>query len=130
MARAGQFQSDIVQANIIAMVKGQHPSITYKPRVDIEGAIKLTLGKVGPKKTSPVVFVCSCYHGLTNCCLSMSQQSHSVIYLQEDDGSDLLVSTGGGKEDLDVSRAWSSLGVKLKDHSVESENSLLEQIPT
>ena len=73
MARAGQFQSDIVQANIVAMVKGQHPCITYKPRVDVEGAIKLTLGKVGAKRTSPVVCVCSCYHGLTNCCLSLSQ---------------------------------------------------------
>ena len=52
MARAGQFQSDIVRANIMAMIKGQHPSTIYKPRVDIEGAIKLTLGKVCAKRTS------------------------------------------------------------------------------
>lgn len=46
MARAGQFQAEIVQENIIAMISKRNPSTVYKPQLDFEGAIKLTLGKV------------------------------------------------------------------------------------
>ena len=46
MARAGQFQAEIVLANIIALINERNPSTVYKPRLDFEGAIKLTLGKV------------------------------------------------------------------------------------
>jgi hypothetical protein len=46
MARAGFLQADIVQRNIVALIRGQNASAVYTPQVDFEGSIKLTLGKV------------------------------------------------------------------------------------
>ncbi|TVY16148.1 Fe-regulated protein 8, partial [Lachnellula arida] len=44
MARAGMVQADIVQGNILALIKGSTLK-TYKP-MSIEGSLKLSLGKV------------------------------------------------------------------------------------
>jgi len=45
MARAGMFQAEVVQENIVALINGQKASKVYAP-MDVEGSIKLTLGKV------------------------------------------------------------------------------------
>ena len=46
MARAAFFQADVVRSNIMSMIRGQTASATYEPKPEIEGALKLTLGKV------------------------------------------------------------------------------------
>jgi hypothetical protein len=46
MARAGFVQADIAQRNIVALIRGRKVDAVYIPQVDIEGSIKLTLGKV------------------------------------------------------------------------------------
>lgn len=40
-----------------------------------------------------------------------------MVYSQNDDGSDMLVSGNDGKEDLDVGMAWKTLNVEFKDFS-------------
>jgi len=47
MARAGFAQADIVAKNIVALIEGKDACAVYVPQFDIEGSIKLTLGKVG-----------------------------------------------------------------------------------
>lgn len=47
MGRSGFFQAEIVIQNILAMIQGREVSSVYQSRPDIEGSIKLTLGKVG-----------------------------------------------------------------------------------
>lgn len=46
MARAGWAQADIAARNIVALIKGKDSPAVYVPQPDIEGSIKLTLGKV------------------------------------------------------------------------------------
>jgi hypothetical protein len=46
MGRAGLFQAEVVAENILAMINKRNPTATYSPKKLIEGAIKLTLGKV------------------------------------------------------------------------------------
>lgn len=46
MSRAGMAQAEIVLQNILAMIWEREPSATYKPNLLLEGALKLTLGKV------------------------------------------------------------------------------------
>lgn len=46
MARAGRVQAEIAQQNIVALIEGKDAYVVYVPRFDIEGSIKLTLGKV------------------------------------------------------------------------------------
>jgi apoptosis-inducing factor 2 len=46
MVLAGQAQTDVVLANILSIIKRRNPSTINKPHSLIEGAIKLTLGKV------------------------------------------------------------------------------------
>jgi hypothetical protein len=45
MGRAGLFQGEVIVQNILAMIRGRHPTATYVPNLIIEGALKLTLGK-------------------------------------------------------------------------------------
>lgn len=46
MARAAWYQAEVVRQNILALIKGQKPSTTYVPNMEVEGGLKLTLGKV------------------------------------------------------------------------------------
>lgn len=46
MGRAGFFQAEVIIQNILAMIQGRKASSVYQSRPDIEGSIKLTLGKV------------------------------------------------------------------------------------
>lgn len=45
MERAARSQAEVVTSNIISMINGQSPMAIYRP-LDVEGVIKLTLGKV------------------------------------------------------------------------------------
>jgi NADH dehydrogenase FAD-containing subunit len=47
MARASLFQAEIVLQNILAMINNRSPTEIYTPNLFVEGAIKLTLGRVG-----------------------------------------------------------------------------------
>ena len=46
MARAGFAQADIAARNIVVLIKEKDAHAIYVPQSDIEGAIKLTLGKI------------------------------------------------------------------------------------
>ena len=46
MARAGMVQAEVVQRNIIALIRGSHALETYTPNF-VEGVLKLSVGKVG-----------------------------------------------------------------------------------
>ncbi|KAJ7146145.1 oxidoreductase [Mycena epipterygia] len=87
MSRACQAQAEIVGANILDIIEKRSPSVIYTPQLVVEGAIKLTLGKM-----------------------------HHVVYAQEGDrdGSDLMVPGKGGREDLGIDRAWWWMGAKYK----------------
>ena len=50
MARAAFFQAEVVIENIQNLIKGRSSLSVYRPNVELEGAIKLTLGKVSFKK--------------------------------------------------------------------------------
>ncbi|KAL4783571.1 hypothetical protein BJX76DRAFT_368320 [Aspergillus varians] len=81
MARAGFMQAETVVSNLLSLVKGQEPKTIYKPTWFIEGAIKLTLGR-----------------------------AKHVIYMSDVDGTEVLVSSGGGSLDMDVGHAWKQFG--------------------
>lgn len=46
MGRAAMFQAAVVASNIVAMIQGSPPKHVYEPRVEVEGALHLTLGIV------------------------------------------------------------------------------------
>lgn len=55
MARAAECQSHIVASNIVSLIKSSATvSSTYQPVRAVEGAIKLTLGKVRNLNTAPI----------------------------------------------------------------------------
>ncbi|KAJ7718596.1 hypothetical protein DFH07DRAFT_860114, partial [Mycena maculata] len=85
MARASQFQAEIVLANILAMIRKGTPTTTYTPQPFIEGAIKLTLGKKA-----------------------------YTVYAQESDGRDILVAANDGREDHGILRGWRMLGARYQ----------------
>ncbi|KAJ7456945.1 putative amid-like NADH oxidoreductase [Mycena latifolia] len=80
MARAAQFQAEVVATNILDLVAKRRPRRLYK---------------------SP------------DACGGRHKGRH-VVYGQEDDGSDLMIPGKGGREDLDIKRAWRWMGVKYK----------------
>lgn len=82
MARAGVAQADIVHDNIIALANGCNPTAEYIPRIEKEGAIKLTLGK-----------------------------EKCVIYRQGADGTTNIVPHIEKSEDLDIEKVWHRFGV-------------------
>lgn len=46
MARAGFAQADIAARNIVALIEDRDAHAIYVPQSDVEGALRLTLGKV------------------------------------------------------------------------------------
>ncbi|KAF4981714.1 hypothetical protein FZEAL_2516 [Fusarium zealandicum] len=93
MARAGWMQAGVVLDNILAMIHGQTPPRTYKPNLFVERAIKLTLGK-----------------------------KHSVVYSVDDNGSDVIIPSRGGRLDLGIEQAWKQSGAdfgKAEEVAVE-----------
>lgn len=53
MARAADCQSHIVASNIVSSIKNNTAPSKYQAALAVEGAIKLTLGKVGDSNTTP-----------------------------------------------------------------------------
>lgn len=53
MARAAECQSHIVASNIVSLIKSSTASDIYDPVMAVEGAIKLTLGKVREFRHNP-----------------------------------------------------------------------------
>jgi hypothetical protein len=84
MARAGFMQAEIVVQNITSLIRGQPAKRIYKPNWFIEGAIKLTLGKL-----------------------------HNVVYSRaaSEGGSEVMIVSRKGKEDLDIGMVWKQYGV-------------------
>lgn len=48
MARAGMQQAEIVQANIVTLLKDRHAKLENYVPTYLEGSLKLSLGKVSP----------------------------------------------------------------------------------
>ncbi|KAI0005256.1 hypothetical protein F4779DRAFT_630147 [Xylariaceae sp. FL0662B] len=77
MARSAWFQAEVVHENIIALIRGRKPARTYVPNPELEGALKLTVGK-----------------------------SDWLLYTQSNDGDEMITTSSNGKEDLDVESVW------------------------
>ncbi|KAH8895839.1 FAD/NAD(P)-binding domain-containing protein [Thozetella sp. PMI_491] len=93
MARAALIQADVVSSNINSRVRGTEPNAIYHPQLMVEGALKLTLGK-----------------------------DTSVVYTNDEQGTDILLSGGGVPEDFDIARGWGVLGAKFqKDDSQQPQ---------
>ncbi|KAL2802315.1 hypothetical protein BJX63DRAFT_437992 [Aspergillus granulosus] len=92
MARAGFMQAEIVSQNILSLISGQPSAKIYKPNWFIEGAIKLTLGKM-----------------------------HNVIYARSavEGGSEAMTVSRKGKEDLDFGMAWRQCWVNAEFERVK-----------
>ncbi|KAJ7864844.1 hypothetical protein B0H14DRAFT_2735870, partial [Mycena olivaceomarginata] len=94
MGRAGLLQGYIVMDNILAMIHGRAPSAIYKPQLNIEGSIKLTLGK-----------------------------SRLVIYAQDDPEatSDILIPAKNKAVDLGIAMAWRMHGADFRQAQAAKE---------
>lgn len=53
MARAAECQSHVVASNIVSLINSRPALSTYQPVKEVEGAIKLTLGKVCHPRAAP-----------------------------------------------------------------------------
>ncbi|KAF2658334.1 putative AMID-like mitochondrial oxidoreductase [Lophiostoma macrostomum CBS 122681] len=98
MARAAHSQSEIAVANILRLISVTqsepkvHPELKpYKPNFAFEGSIKLTLGK-----------------------------KRLALYMQEENGREVLVSLNGGSDDMGVKMQWRFFGADLKALERES----------
>ncbi|KAI0024633.1 hypothetical protein F4780DRAFT_775577 [Xylariomycetidae sp. FL0641] len=92
MARAAEFQAEIVVSNILAMIQGYRPTSIYRPKWFVEGFIKLTLGK------------------------DRVALYTSMAGSQGDMGeSDILLDFKHGAEDLDIERAWRLYGADFSN---------------
>lgn len=80
MARAGMMQAEIVESNILSMIKGKEALRQYIPHC-VEGALKLSLGR-----------------------------DESVLYVMENSGKDILVPIKNKSEELDIERVWKHFG--------------------
>lgn len=70
MGRSGFFQAEVVIQNILAMIHGREVSSVYQSRPDIEGSIKLTLGKVCSHRID-VNFSCGDFEANSSICRVM-----------------------------------------------------------
>lgn len=104
MARAAECQSQIAASNIVSLIKSTTAPGTYQPVLAVEGAIKLTLGKVCYLSTTPGRVP-------TNVV-----QSAVALYSEDGSGDDALISVNAGQhEDGDIKRGWKLLGAKYDE---------------
>lgn len=103
MARAAERQSHIVASNIVSSIKRTAAPNTYQPVAAVEGAIKLTLGKV-----------CSLTIALSRAPANVFQ-SAVALYSEDGSGDDSLISVNMGHEDGDIKRGWMMLGAKYDE---------------
>ncbi|KAF4974635.1 hypothetical protein FZEAL_8494 [Fusarium zealandicum] len=94
MARSAWYQAQVVWQNILDMIRGKTPTARYVPNLEVEGTLKLTLGK-----------------------------SDGIIYAKPTNGDAVITSYSDGSEDLDIYSAWSYYGADVnkvtnrrKDH--------------
>ncbi|OKL64341.1 hypothetical protein UA08_00683 [Talaromyces atroroseus] len=106
-ARSSFFQTEIVVKNILGMIKEDIAKSLYKPNTALEGAIMLTLG-----------------------------QQDAVVYLQENNGADILMPVKLRSEDLYIKRAWGEMNVDFpeiprisKAHHLQPAMSTSQEIP-
>ncbi|KAM0724018.1 hypothetical protein Q7P37_001009 [Cladosporium fusiforme] len=85
MGRAAFFQAFVVKDNILSLIAGNDMLKDYSPRPEIEGALKLTLGK-----------------------------HESVIYAATATGAEVLISSMNGRDDLEAEAAWRMFGGDIK----------------
>ncbi|KAG9234417.1 putative AMID-like mitochondrial oxidoreductase [Amylocarpus encephaloides] len=88
MARAGMMHAEIVRANIVSLINGKGKLREYQTNA-LEGSLKLSLGK-----------------------------DDIVIWAQDPDGSEFLISGKNKNIDLEVKRAWGHFGAKYEDIKV------------
>ncbi|KAL5412552.1 hypothetical protein PMIN04_009804 [Paraphaeosphaeria minitans] len=86
MGRAAMFQADIVVDNIQQLIAGSRNLCVYKPKFWFEGAIKLTLGK-----------------------------NRVALYIQQENGQEILVDSNLGHEDGDVKSQWAFFGADAEE---------------
>lgn len=103
MARAVECQSQIVASNIVSMIKSTTAPGIYRPVMAVEGAIKLTLGKVCYLDTIPVRVPANMF------------QTAVALYSEDGSGDDALISVNAGHEDGDIKRGWKLLGAKYDE---------------
>jgi hypothetical protein len=84
MGRAGFMQAETVIQNILSLINGRPSTKIYKPNWFIEGSTKLTLGK-----------------------------AHHATYsrIAGEGGTEVMIVSRKGKEDLDIGMAWRQYGV-------------------
>jgi hypothetical protein len=99
MGRAARFQSEVLVQNIISLIQKKKSFKTYKPVIWIEGAIKLTLGKV-----SILLLLYSFRTSIRR--LTECGQTRDVMYVKEESGKEILIPTKLGKEDMAVKKQW------------------------
>ena len=62
MARSVYMQAGIVRDNVLKLIQGRQASHLYKPRVWVEGAISVTVGKVSLRSTKFSFFRYNCLY--------------------------------------------------------------------
>ncbi|KAF4955423.1 hypothetical protein FSARC_11855 [Fusarium sarcochroum] len=93
MARSAWYQAQIVRQNILDLIKGKKPTATYLPNLEVEGALKLTLGK-----------------------------SDWIMYVKPKNGDAVISSYSNGNEDLDVYSAWNYYGADVSSVDNETRD--------
>jgi apoptosis-inducing factor 2 len=107
MARAAWYQAEIVRQNILALIRGQKPSSTYVPNLEVEGSLKLTLGKVSNVTPMPRSYI-------RDESLIQYTQADWIIYVKPEKGDAMITKGDNGKEDLEVHGAWAYWGSDIK----------------
>lgn len=103
MARAAECQSHIAASNIVSLVKSTTAPGIYQPVMAVEGAIKLTLGKVRYLNKTLARVPANVF------------QSAVALYSEDGHGDDALISVNAGHEDGDIERGWKLLGAKYDE---------------
>ncbi|KAF2737833.1 FAD/NAD(P)-binding domain-containing protein [Polyplosphaeria fusca] len=85
MARAANFQAEVIVQNVLSLVKGQTAQKVYKPNMAFEGAIKMTLGL-----------------------------RQVVMYSQSDNGTETLTVNDNYPVDIGIKRQWGMFGASVE----------------
>lgn len=81
MARAAQHQSSIVSSNILSMINGRKPRKTYKSIVEVEGTLKVSIGK-----------------------------SRYLVYIEDKKGREVLFPLNLKNPDMGINMVWKHYG--------------------
>jgi hypothetical protein len=98
MARAGLVQAQIVQHNILSLLRGNPDGLKHYVPEAMEGALSLTIGKV---RTGQVFWRDTFLMDMDLTRL----QDRTLMWLEAGD-QDLLIRTKGMPQDMGVKRIW------------------------